>query len=104
MIKRMVGENTPSDTRAFANESAPRRERYVQVLECLKERPMTAKEVAMRMHEKGYIPTDERNFAAPRMTELMNMGVIEPLGKKKCSFGRRMVTVYGIIENNMVFA
>lgn len=96
MIKREPGENTPYETRAFANESVPKCDRYIQVIECLKEHPMTAKEVSVRMREKGCIPTAERNFAAPRLTELMNMGVVEPIGKKKCTYCHKMVTVYAL--------
>ena len=33
---------------------------------------MTAKEIAVEMYKKGYIPSDERNFTAPRLTELSN--------------------------------
>lgn len=70
MERRNPGEYTTYETRALANESVDRRMRYEQVLECLRDKPMTAKEVAVEMMNKGYIPTSERNFTAPRLTEL----------------------------------
>ena len=50
------------------------------------------------MHEKGYIPTTERNFAAPRLTEMSRDGIVEPVGKKKCKYTGRMVAVYSLRE------
>lgn len=57
--------------------------RYAQIKEILKEHkePMTAKEVAVEMHRKGFVPTSERNFASPRLTELVHRNIVE-LGNK----------------------
>ena len=97
MIDRLYGEFTTLDTRHDANEIVPREKRYSQIIECLKERDkMTAKEIAVRMREKGYIPTDERNFTAPRLTELSNRGIVEPVGKTTCSYTGRTVAVYAL--------
>ena len=99
MIPRQSGEITTLDTRSEANESVDKAKRYSQIIECLKETSkMTAKEIAVRMHEKGYIPTTERNFAAPRLTEMSRDGIVEPVGKKKCKYTGRMVAVYSLRE------
>ena len=99
MIPRQSGEITTLDTRSEANESVDKAKRYSQIIECLKENTkMTAKEIAVRMHEKGYIPTTERNFAAPRLTEMSKDGIVEPVGKKKCKYTGRMVAVYSLRE------
>lgn len=96
MIPRNPGEYTTYDTRSLANESVDRRMRYEQVLECLREKPMTAKEVAVEMMNKGYIPTSERNFTAPRLTELSQRGLVEPIGKTTCEYTGKTVAVYAL--------
>ena len=58
--------------------------------------PMTAQEVACELHKRGYTPTHERNFAAPRMTELKEDGAIEVIGKKKCFISGRNVAVWAV--------
>ena len=96
MEKRNPGENTPALTRGLANDAVDKEYRYKQILDILKSCPMTAKEVAVEMHRRGQIPTDERNFSAPRLTELCEKGLVEPVGRKTCAYSRRKVTVYGL--------
>ena len=99
MIERRPGEMTTFDTRAESNEAVDRVRRYSQIIECLKETPqMTAKEVAVRLFEKGYIPTSERNFSAPRLTEMAQRGIVEPVGRKKCQYTHKTVAVYALRE------
>lgn len=98
MIKRKSGEMTTFDTRGEANESVNKIKRYTQIIECLKENSeMTAKEIAVRMREKGYIPTSERDFTAPRLTEMSQRGIVEPTGKKTCQYTGHKVAVYSLI-------
>ena len=97
MIERMIGEYVPHQTRAEANEKVDRQKRYQQIIECLKEKPnQTAKELACSMLAKGYIPYCDRNFTAPRLTELTHNGVVEPVGKKECKWTHKMVAVYDL--------
>lgn len=105
MIKREYGENTPAETRAEANDTVDRKKRYKQIKECLKEAKekgglagLTAKECAILMCKKGYIPTDERNFTAPRLTEMCDSGQVEPIGKVTCKSTGKTVTVYALRE------
>lgn len=98
MIERQYGEMTTYDTRADAHDRVDKARRYSQIRECLSERAMTAKECAVRMHEKGYTPTDERNFTAPRLTEMANRGMVDIIGKKKCEYTGRTVAVYVLME------
>ena len=58
---------------------------------------LTAKEIAVMMMKKGYIPTSERNFTSPRLTEMAQEGIVEPLGKDICTFTGKKVTVWGLI-------
>lgn len=97
MIERRFGENPTLETRSDANETVDRKKRYSQIIECLKETPaMTAKEIAVRMMQKGYIPTAERNFTSPRLTEMSLNGIVEPIGKKKCQYTGKTVAVYAL--------
>ena len=102
MIERRYGEIPTFDTRAEANDQVDKVRRYSQIIECLKETPeMTAKEIAVRMMQKGYIPTSERNFTAPRLTEMSHRGIVEPCGKKTCTYTGKTVAVYKLIEGQM---
>ena len=102
MEERMIGEYTTYETRAESHEKVDKKKRYSQIIECLYEankghiEGLTAKECAVMMAQKGYIPTSERNFTAPRMTELSHNGVIEPIGKKICNFTGKKVSVWAI--------
>ena len=94
-----AGQIPTLDTRGDANETVDREKRYKQIIEIMKEFdcPLSAKQIAVEMHRKGYTPTAERNFSAPRLTELSNKGVVEPCGKKMCAYTHRTVAVYRLI-------
>jgi hypothetical protein len=98
MEKRQPGEYTTYDTRGDSYELVDKQKRYKQILEILGEHDegLTAKETAVYMMRKKYIPTSERNFTAPRLTELMDMGIVEPIGKKICKYSHKKVAVYAI--------
>ena len=109
MIKREYGEATTLENRHDSNETVDRRVRYGQIIEILKSHKgyighgdwtgMTAKQIAVEMHKRGYIPTDERNFTAPRLTELSKKGIVEPIGKDYCFYTGKKVTVYGFTDD-----
>ena len=88
------------DTRAEAHEQVDKALRYLQILEILDGKEMTAKEIAVEMYNRGYTPTDERNFTAPRLTELSIKGIVEPINKKKCDYTGKTVSVYKIREKH----
>lgn len=91
----------PDETRresyyAVLQDAAARRR---VVYEILKERGrLTAREVSAELHRRGITPSDERNFAAPRLTELKEAGKIEAAGKKICGCTGRSVTVWAVKE------
>ena len=96
MKRREYGEATTLETRGEAHEKVNKQLRYRQIIECLSEHPATAKEIAVEMCKRGYIPTSERNFTAPRLTEMSQDGRVEPIGRKKCSYTGKTVAVYAI--------
>lgn len=96
MEQRRPGETPTLETRSEAEGTVNKQRRYKEIIECLREGDMTAKECAVVMMKKGYIPTSERNFTAPRLTEMSKIGMVEPIGKKKCSYTGRTVAVYTV--------
>ncbi len=100
MEKRQYGEYTTMETRADSHDAVDKQRRYKQIIEILtgKKDGLTAKEIACAMMMKGYIPTSERNYTAPRLTELSQNGVVEPIGKKVCRFTGKKVAVYALRE------
>ena len=85
---------TTFETRRESNESVDREKRYEQILNILKGKTMTAKEVAVEMNRRGFVPTSERNFAAPRLTELVKRGMVNVVGKKTCEYTSKKVAQY----------
>ena len=69
------------------------KKRYEQILDRL-DKPKTAKEIAVEMFELGLIPSTERNYTAPRLTELEKMGYVRAIEKKKCEYTGKTVAVY----------
>lgn len=67
--------------------------RYIQILNRLDE-PKTAKELAVELYDLGFIPSTERNYTAPRLTELSRRGMVKVIDKKKCSYTGKTVAVY----------
>ena len=93
------------ETRREAYDTVDKQIRYRQIIDCFETSSrnnngehmgMTAKEIAVMMCNKGYIPTSERNFTAPRLTEMNDKGIVAPIGKKKCNWTGRTVTVYAL--------
>ena len=72
--------------------------RYEQILDRL-DKPKSAKDIAVELFELGVIPSTERNYTAPRLTELENKGIVQVIGKKKCKYTGKMVAVYQKTED-----
>ena len=96
MELRRPGTNPSLETRAEAHETVDKKKRYKQIIEIMidNKEPMTAKEISFEMYKRGYTPTSERNFSSPRITELLKNGTLDIIGKKKCKFTGKTVTVY----------
>ena len=96
--KRNSGEMVTLETKVESEQEVDKKKRYKQIIEILTENkePMTAKEIAVAMFKKNWIPSSERNFSSPRLTELCKEGIVDTLGKKKCEYTNKSVTVYGL--------
>lgn len=53
------------------------------ILDILGAREMTVNEIADELIERGVLPYYNRNFVAPRMTELKYSRIVEPCGRRK---------------------
>lgn len=95
--KKYIFDNPLLETRHDSYETVDTSQRYNQILEILKDKKMTAKEIAVEMKNRGYSNTDERNLTSPRLNELMNKNIVECIGKTKCEYTGKMVGVYQII-------
>ena len=100
MEYRRPGEMTTLETRTEAYETVDKKKRYKEIIEILTDNkePMSAKEISVEMYKRGYTPTSERNFASPRITELLRNGKLDVIGKKKCKFTGKTVSVYELRE------
>lgn len=87
-------------TRGISNEEVDRNKRYSQIIEVLSKHPegMTAKEIAVEMYHNHMSYSAERNISAPRLNELMNMDRVVVIGKKKCSYSGKSVSVFKLKE------
>lgn len=100
MEERRYGEDISFETRRESNDKVDKKKRYNQIKEILKEwGELTAKQIAVIMQKKGYIPTSERNFTSPRLTELCISGEVEIVGKEKCEFTGKKVSVFKLRNN-----
>ena len=97
MEKREYGTNPTLECRHDSHEKVDKKKRYRQITSILasyKVTGLTAREIAARMYAKGLIPSDERNYTAPRLTEMCEQGMVEPIGKRVCNWTGKKVTVY----------
>lgn len=83
---------------SFEDIKAKQQVRYEQILSRL-DKPKTAKEIAVELFELGIIPSAERNYTAPRLTELEKRGIVRAFKKKKCQYTGKTVAVYEKVEN-----
>ena len=86
---------------SFEDIKPKKKIRYMQILERLSTGNKTAKEVAVELFDLGFIPSTERNYTAPRLTELEKMGYVEETAKKTCEYTGKAVTVYKILRKVM---
>ena len=101
MIERLPGEYPPFETRAEAHDTVDKNKRYQQITEVLKRFPkLSAKQIAVIMCKMGMIPTTERNFTAPRLTEMTQKGLVEPVGRTTCEYTGKSVTVYALCDKD----
>jgi len=93
-----VTDETRRESYGAAMQDAAARRRVILEILTENKKGMTAREVAGELHRRGITPTDERNYAAPRLTELYKAGKITTTGKKSCPQTGRNVAVWAVKE------
>ena len=83
---------------SFEDIKEKKQKRYEQILERL-DNPKTAKEIAVELYELGEIPSTERNYTAPRLTELTALGKVKVIDKVRCNWTGKLVALYQKVEN-----
>lgn len=69
-------------------------ERHKQILEILKDKEMTTREIAQELYKRHYTDTSDVNNARPRVTELESLGFVITDKTKKCNITNKEVAVY----------
>jgi hypothetical protein len=87
----ITNETRRASYAGIKNQTGPRR---TLILELLERKPMTADELTEIMLHLRLIPYYDRNFVAPRLTELKEAGKVEVVSKKYCKRTDRQVAVW----------
>ncbi len=74
------------------------KERARLVLETLGARSMTVSELTEELVKAGKIPYFNRNYVAPRLTELKDMGIVETCGRRKSTRSDATEAVWRRVE------
>lgn len=95
----LPGQIATYETRRESNEKVDKKKKYEQIIYILSRfDKLTAREVANQMFKLGYTKSNHRDEAAPRLTELCRMGIVEPLDETKYDEEtNRNVTLYRLI-------
>lgn len=68
------------------------------ILDILGGREMTVSEIADELEAQGKIPYFNRNFVAPRLTELKDLGIVETVGRRKSTRSQATEAVWRMTE------
>ena len=83
-----------AQTRRESHKKTKKGKMYTRVLEVLGKDVLTAREIAERLCAAGVIDYPARAVIQPRITELVEMGVLKVVGKKYDSQSNRNVAQY----------
>lgn len=83
-------------TRREAHEFIARKrdDRCEQILEVLGDRQLTVSEIVQELLDKGVIKYYDRNFVAPRLTEMREAGLVKVVGKRPCIMSGKNIAVW----------
>ena len=81
-----MNETTKETRRESYDAILPKvKERARLILETLGTKEMTVSEITEELVNTGKIPYFNRNYVAPRLTELKDMGIVETCGRRKAT-------------------
>ncbi|MNS51593.1 hypothetical protein D3C72_842800 [compost metagenome] len=96
-MSRITMETRRESYREVWNVLAERHQQCLQGLTDLSGRA-TANELAMHLYRAGTTPYFSRNYVHPRLHELIRMGFVEVVGKKKDEITGKSVAIYHLKE------
>ena len=73
------------------------------VLDTLGSRSMTVSEITEELIRVGKIQYFNRNFVAPRLTELKDMGIVETCGRRKATRSNATEAVWRLRKDDIQF-
>ncbi len=80
---------------SFEDIKPSRKTKYIQILEILGNKKMTAREIELEMNRKNYSSYFDMNHVRPRITELVKeYELVEECGTKEDSLTKKKVTIY----------
>lgn len=80
---------------SFEDIKTSRKTKYIQILEILGNKQMTAREIELEMNRKDYSSYFDMNHVRPRLTELVKeFKLVEECGTKEDSLTKKRVTIY----------
>lgn len=85
------------ETRILSYKQTEKQPLRQRVLDTLDGHEMSAREIAVEMHKRGLIPYPARAVIQPRITELVEAGVIKAVGDKWDTMTERKVAVYKVV-------
>ena len=86
-------------TRRESNQKLDKKAIHKLVLDQLTYGGMTAREIGVILYRHGLVREPTRQQVHPRLTELMQDGKIEVVGKRRDSLTKRSVAVYRLVED-----
>lgn len=89
------------ETRKESFEKTDKQPLRMQVLETLGQRSLTAREIAIEMHKDGLLPYPARAVIQPRITELVELGMLETVYTKLDTETGRRVAVYKAVVHEL---
>lgn len=95
----MTNETTRETRRESYEAVLPKvKERARMILEQLGTKEMTVSEITEELVDAGKIPYFNRNYVAPRLTELKDMGIVETCGRRKSTRSDATEAVWRRVE------
>ena len=86
-------------TRRESHELLDKENFYKHIISVLKKRSnMTAREIAYELYLRHYVPYPVRQAVAPRLTELVDEGIVRVTGRAYDEATKRKVATYGLVE------
>ncbi len=80
---------------SFEDIKPQKRTKYMQILEILSNKEMTAREIELEMNRRGYSTYFDMNHVRPRLTELVKeYGKVYECGVKTDNLTKKKVAVY----------